>query len=396
MKILIVQDHLRSGGTERQSVLLSEAFAAAGHRVTLMTFRPGGALWKAGSPRLSGALASPPTRISLQPFDTGLDWFAPRLLSRAASLAPDVILCHGRMANCYAGSLQRALPSAIVIGTLRTGKSLPWLFRRSLRICAHVVANSRAAKELLVSALGISEAKITVIHNSLIFNPSSGGGTAGLSGGSRSCAQSTSDSSRLEIRKKYGAADHATVLICVAMFRPEKNQRELVEIAAQFPKSFDWQLWLVGEGSTRDACAELARDRGVGDRVKLPGLVADPGPLYAAADVAVHASESESLSNFLIESQAAGLPAVAYEAQGIAECMVPGRTGWVIDRGDRESFRVAVTRLAGERPEAKAARSAEARAYARTLFDSARQVDVYLELLARLTRPAAPPPSQML
>ncbi len=31
MKILIVQDYLRSGGTERQSVLLANAFAAAGH-----------------------------------------------------------------------------------------------------------------------------------------------------------------------------------------------------------------------------------------------------------------------------------------------------------------------------------------------------------------------------
>ena len=44
MKILIVQDYLRSGGTERQSVLLANAFAAAGHATTLLTFRPGGPL----------------------------------------------------------------------------------------------------------------------------------------------------------------------------------------------------------------------------------------------------------------------------------------------------------------------------------------------------------------
>jgi hypothetical protein len=35
MKILIVQDYLRSGGTERQSVFLASAFAKAGHEVKL-------------------------------------------------------------------------------------------------------------------------------------------------------------------------------------------------------------------------------------------------------------------------------------------------------------------------------------------------------------------------
>jgi len=39
----------------------------------------------------------------------------------------------GRMANCYAGYIQQSCPAAAVIGTMRTGKPLPWLFRRSLR-----------------------------------------------------------------------------------------------------------------------------------------------------------------------------------------------------------------------------------------------------------------------
>ena len=38
MKILIVQDYLRSGGTERHSLFMATAFAKAGHEVTLLTF----------------------------------------------------------------------------------------------------------------------------------------------------------------------------------------------------------------------------------------------------------------------------------------------------------------------------------------------------------------------
>mgnify|MGYP003345339677 CR=1 FL=1 len=165
MKILIVQDYLRSGGTERQSVLLANGLAAAGEAVTLLTFRPGGALATTVDARVDFQ--------SLQPIDLGLDWLAPGLLAEVRRIAPDVVLCHGRMANCQAGRIQNATPAAAVIATMRTGKPLPWLFRRSLQQVAHVVANSREAQDNLVAAHGIPAGKITLIHNALVFPPAS-------------------------------------------------------------------------------------------------------------------------------------------------------------------------------------------------------------------------------
>jgi len=91
MKILIVQDHLRSGGTERQSVLLANAFSAAGHATGLLTFRPGGAL--------DSTVSSSVERGSLQKSDRGLDWFAPGLSAAARRFDPEIILCMGRMAK---------------------------------------------------------------------------------------------------------------------------------------------------------------------------------------------------------------------------------------------------------------------------------------------------------
>jgi len=367
MKILVVQDRLRSGGTERQSVLLAHAFAAAGHAVTLLTFRPGGAL--AGT--VDPAAVS---HVALQPFDTGLDWFAPGLSGRVARLRPDVILCMGRMANCRAGGLQRRNPAAAVIATMRTGKPLPRLFRRSLRLARAVVANSRDARDRLVRAHGVPPEKISVIHNSLVFPaaPSPDSGDA--------------DAARAALRARHGAAPSTFVLLCVAMFRPEKNQRELIEIAAGLPSGLDWQLWLAGDGPARAACDRLAAGRGVSARVRFPGFLRDPAPLYAAADAAVHASSSESLSNFLIEAQAHGLPAIAAEAQGIAECFVPGVTGWMIPRGDRAAFRAALERLARAPAGERAPRGEAARAFARTTFDTARQVAAYLDLFSTLIR----------
>lgn len=355
LKILIVQDYLRSGGTERQSILLANAFAHAGHASHLLTFRPDGAL--------ASTIAASVSRHILQPFDTHLDWFAPRLVAAAARLSPDIILCMGRMANCYAGALQQRLPSAAVLATLRTGKSLPFLFRRSLHRVRHIVANSRAARDLLVRDHALPSEKISIIHNSLVFPaPTANGGTV----------PPPRNSSTF-------------ILLNVAMFRPEKNQRELIEIAATLPPTFDFQLWLAGDGPARAACEQLVSEKQLSARVKFLGFVRDPTPLYAAADAAVHASGSESLSNFFIEAQAHGLPCIGYDVQGLDETFLPDRTGWIIPRDDRTAFRSAIEHLASFPPSARASLSTAARAFARETFDPACQVAAYLQLFARLT-----------
>ncbi|MBI4624498.1 MAG: glycosyltransferase [Verrucomicrobia bacterium] len=365
MKILLIQDYLRSGGTERQSVLLANAFAAAGHATILCTFRPGGALAGTVDPRVA--------HRALQPFDLGLDWFAPRLFRLSAAARPDVILCLGRMANCYAGSLQRRHPGAAVVATMRTGKTLPALFRRSLGRCRHIVANSYEAREALISDHGIRAEKIAVIYNSLVFPPDA-------------LVEGTRSSPRESLRAHYGAGAATCVMLCVAMFRPEKNQRELVEIVAGLSPDLDWHLWLAGDGPARASCERLAANLNLTARVRFLGFHHDPSPLYAAADLAVHASWSEALSNFLIEAQAHGLPVVAGEAQGIRECFIPGRTGWAIPRGDHAAFRAALTARIAEPPGIRAACAAAARTYARETFDPARQVAAYLDLFARLVQ----------
>lgn len=360
MKILIIQDRLRSGGTERQAILLANAFASAGHATELLTFRPAGAL--------AETVAKNVTRATLQPFDTGMDWFAPGIFGHARRSQPDIVLCMGRMANCYAGGLQKHLPHAAVISTMRTGKKLPRLFRRSLRLVRAIVANSHEAKANLIALYGAAEEKISVIHNSLVFLPT------------------PADGVREQLRLQNGATEKTFVLLCVAMFRPEKNQRELIEIAAQLPATLDWQLWLAGDGEARTTCEVLTAQKHLGRRVKFLGWQRDPSPLYAAADVAVHASWSEALSNFLIEAQASGLPVVAYKAQGIAESCLPGETGFILPRDDRAAFCAKIAELACASSDERTARAIRAQTYARETFDHDRQVARYLELFASLRK----------
>ncbi len=230
-----------------------------------------------------------------------------------------------------------------------------------------MVANSHEARDSLVHRFHVPAAKISVIHNPLVFR-----------------APGPAAAGREETRAKHGAGPGTSVLLSVAMFRPEKNQAALIELASGLPPDFAWQLWLAGDGPARAACERLAEGHGLGDRVRFLGWQADPSALYAAADLAVHASWSESLSNFVIEAQASGLPAVVYAAQGIAECLVPGETGEVIARDQPEAFRAAILRYCAGSPSERAARAGKARAYARTTFDPEHQLQAYLRLLEGL------------
>src|ERR1019366_6530204 len=117
-----------------------------------------------------------------------------------------------------------------------------------------------------------------------------------------------------------------------------------------------------------------------------------PSPYYRAADVAVHASREEALSNFLIEAQAHGLPAVACRAIGVRESFVEGRTGWMVEQGDHAGFRSALARLAADTPAERAARFEEAGAFARRSFDPRSQVAAYIRLFDPLRAAAAPAP----
>jgi glycosyltransferase involved in cell wall biosynthesis len=358
MKIIVLQDYLRSGGTERHSILLAREFAGLGHASELVTFRPGGQL----APTATCAWRA------LQPFDTRIDWFGPGLM-RAVLDGSDIVLCMGKTANCFAGRIQgRAMARGVrtkVVATLRAGGKLPGFYYSSVRRAAHLVTNSLEAADILVSGHGLDRRAVSVIHNSLVFPEAYVGRDDAL-------------------RSKFGAGPGTTVLLSVGMFRPEKNQRALLEIASGFPKDWDWRLWLLGEGPERAACERLAAQLGLGDRVRFLGYQADPGPYYRAADIAVHASKEEALSNFLIEAQSHGLPAVAYRALGIRECFVQGRTGWMLEQGDKDGFRAALALLAADTKAQRGARADEARAFARSSFDPKRQVAAYTGLFEAL------------
>lgn len=324
MKILFIQDHLRCGGTEQHTVFLAGWLQKEGHETTVMTFRPGGIL--------AGELAKNKVRhISLQPFDFGLDWWAPLLALRVYRESPDLVLCMGKLANCYAGFLQKIIPGIPVVSTVRTGKDLPFLYRWSLRRTAAVLVNCQWWKERLVEA-GLEAQKIHVTHNPL----------------ARDFNWADRDAQRSSIRNWLGVDDNITVFVNVANFRPGKRHVDLIDIFALMLPVPGWQLWLIGSGAELERCRLRVDAFGLEHNIQFFGHQDDPFPYYAGADIAVSASLEDSLPNFLIEAQRMGLPVVATDYRGVSECFEPDKTGFLVPPGQNEEFSLETERLLKE------------------------------------------------
>lgn len=358
MKILILQDQLRVGGTERQSLFLRRAFAEEGHSCTLVVFRPGGHLWEEA--RQDGAI-----RV-LQPFQSGLSFWAPGLTEAVRASDPEVILCMGRSANCYAGYLQKRFPSCVVIGTVRTGKALFPLHLWSLKVVKGVLVNANWWKRRFLEA-GFPEERIHVVHNALLTQRPDGERVA----------------ARDRLRTEEALDPGTCVFVNVATFRPGKRHLELLRIVERLEAEIDWRLWLVGDGKELGRCRDWVHTHGLAERVRFFQYQKDPFPYYAGADVAVSVSREDSLPNFLIEAQSVGLPVIAYACRGVEETCLPGETGLILPSGEAEGFTSAMQALATD-PARRAEMGRKAPPFAAGRFSAMPQAREMLDFFARL------------
>lgn len=151
------------------------------------------------------------------------------------------------------------------------------------------------------------------------------------------------------------------------------------------------RLLLVGEGPERHALEALAADRGIADAVRFTGRRDDVPAMLAGMDAFVCSSDSECMSNAILEAMAAGLPIVATSVGENARVIRNAIDGITIQPGSDLEMAKALRTLIGD-PDLRrrVAASAAARAYA---FDFRLTVMNYKQFYTSLVdgRPASAP-----
>jgi glycosyltransferase involved in cell wall biosynthesis len=133
-------------------------------------------------------------------------------------------------------------------------------------------------------------------------------------------------------------------LIMIARFEPQKDHATLLRALGGL-LHHHWELDLVGDGPLRQEMEALAASLSIRERVHFLGQRTDVDRLLAKAQISVLASNWEGFPLSILEAMRAGLPIVASNVGGVAEAVEENQTGYVVPRGDVESFRARVAEL---------------------------------------------------
>jgi glycosyltransferase involved in cell wall biosynthesis len=176
------------------------------------------------------------------------------------------------------------------------------------------------------------------------------------------------------LRARLDAPDGAPVVLTIASLADYKDHPTLVAAAAALRPRDPMPCWAVcgAGGLLDDIRADVAR-RGIADRLRYLGYVADARGLLPQADVFCLSSKTEGLGTSVLDAMAAGVPVAATAGGGIPEMIEHEVTGLLAPVGDAAALAGAIDRLLDDRP--LAFRLAEAARERVRAFDVERTID---------------------
>lgn len=158
------------------------------------------------------------------------------------------------------------------------------------------------------------------------------------------------DRSRPVIEKLIGRkiSPETRVLVTIGELSRRKNHRLTVDIMEEL-KDLDLILLIGGDGAEYSQLQKQVLEKGLENRVFLPGYVQDVKQILAEADCYVFPSHQEGLPVAIMEAMAAGLPVVAADIRGVTDLIEHGQGGYLVHGFDPTDFAVKVRRMFTEK-----------------------------------------------
>jgi glycosyltransferase involved in cell wall biosynthesis len=185
------------------------------------------------------------------------------------------------------------------------------------------------------------------------------------------------------LRARLGVDDSAVIFGFIGRLTKIKNAQLLLRAFAKMllNNPIDARLVVIGDGELLVELQSLASELAIGHRVLFCGWVFDRAKIFCDLDVTCLSSYNEGSPVCLIESLAMGIPVVATRVGGVADMVVDGQDGELVESDNEEAYAVALARVANRRSRIPKERSAATREY----YSTSRMVkdveSIYSEVL---------------
>lgn len=135
-------------------------------------------------------------------------------------------------------------------------------------------------------------------------------------------------------------------IVSVGRLAKQKNHMMLIDAFAKIIKTYpEYQLWIYGEGSSRNELETKISEYHIEDKVFLPGNIPNIHQEISDAEMFVLSSNYEGLSNALLEAMMMGIPCISTTCAGSDEYIKDGYNGLLVPIGDSEKMKIAIERL---------------------------------------------------
>ena len=152
---------------------------------------------------------------------------------------------------------------------------------------------------------------------------------------------------RNKIRNKFNIKDDEILLLLVSRLTQEKNIEFLFNSVIAVLKNNERARFLIaGDGYLLPKLKKLVRDNNLEGRIIFEGMVpkVELKNYYAAGDIFVYSSKSETQGMIVSEAMYCGLPIVALDAPGICDLVQNNVNGFLTSE-NKDEFAAAVEKL---------------------------------------------------
>ena len=320
-RVLILTNTLKSGGAEKQSVLLTKAMSQA-YETTLVVY-----YGDQVDQKLIQLLGKGNFKVSYLKGGHAAKLYSLFKLFRANRHS--AIFSYLATTNVINAVLGKIAGVPLLVGGIRTDaiSGIKFYIQRFLHnhLLTYTIFNNSLGRKNLC-ARGFNDQKALTIHNGIeIGEPQMPG-------------------------KKTG---NTIQLISVGRFVPQKDyptalkafeiaQRQMLENSTPT----ELRYTIIGYGSLEEQIREYIKTHGLSDSVS---VVTDPPDLrkyLAEADLYLSSSLSEGLSNSIMEAMEMSLPVVATNVGDTAQLVVPGSNGYLAEASDVQTIAEKIKLLA--------------------------------------------------
>jgi glycosyltransferase involved in cell wall biosynthesis len=158
-----------------------------------------------------------------------------------------------------------------------------------------------------------------------------------------------SDRAWRQARNRYPLPRGASpILGSIGSFEPRKGHPVLFEalkevVATSLPEA---HLMMVGDGPDETMLRERVKTLGLERTVSFFPFTDEPNCVFERLDMTVLPSlEKEGLPNVLLESMSMGVPVVSSNIGGVAEIVIDGETGYLVEPGNESALADAIEKV---------------------------------------------------